>query len=537
MPPRDEEQGILMRNETSNNIHIDDTPLNDLAPPNDLIKNNKIRYSNSDEAEMFENKNIVQTNDVDTKTNVQKCSCYDTQRRQDDDLEAITSKNLRYYNAVNFYETNLRRGVFTNDVILKIKKAVGGEDNINLSKTDFDKICLWQCKNGLFKDCNSADGQFGKNSIKKYNESVPDEEKISVTFRKININNDRIASNPDVLNILTMNDKTAIPLSEDDSNGCTFKEDVNEFLDKYSRQQNVPFSYIEKLVSHRNFALITLLIAVANYGVVDIPKDSDLKSKDPLVAANEIDVDDGFENFTTGKNAYAFSPVGSEYPINGGLGIAHFDAAHYIEFYQVFGFPEETKLEQLLYKTDNNNNILPLEKNDAEVSTVNAGSNPLLVTNKKLTIKNTSVKAKTYDGKPGSYDGVKINSDWRSWASKVVSSRIRQQFLFCYWKDHFWNPCMKKYEKANNDNATLQNVIRCARAKSSSTPINTSKNTSELVKSYISEFPDRRVRRIIQSVNIKRAIVLIDDILKNERNHVSNSNINVDEEDHAYINE
>ena len=100
-----------------------------------------------------------------------------------------------------------------------------------------------------------------------------------------------------------MNDKTAIPLSEDDSNGCTFKEDVNEFLDKYSQQQNVPFSYIEKLVSHRNFALITLLIAVANYGVVDIPKDSDLKSKDPLVAANEIDVDDGFENFMENRRS------------------------------------------------------------------------------------------------------------------------------------------------------------------------------------------------------------------------------------------
>ena len=442
------------------------------------------------------------------------CSCDNPSNfnPKNDKLETITADDYEYYIALEFYNNNLRRKIFSEQDILKIKRITGGSESIDFSIDDYNKVKAWQSKNKL----KSADGCFGEDSVKKYNRSVNNEtDKLKISFRSTWGDSEKIGENKDIIANLMEDDINPTPLNADKSNECTYSDDVNEFLQNYSRQQSIPYSFVVQLVSHRNFALITLLIAVANYGVTDIP--DKLKDKDPLVIGGELNREDGFERFNTGKNAYAYQPVGDKYSINGGLGIAHFDAAHYINFYQVFGFPEECEPEELLYK-EKNKVIVPVEKDDvALTASKNENTNHLRVTNTKLTIRNTSVKAKTYDGHESeSYEGVKRNSKWLSWASKVVSSRIRQQYLFCYWKDHFWNPCMKKYEKANNDNATLQNVIRCARAKNSGKGSDTSLKTSQLVNTYISEIKSKKHRRVVQSVNVKRAIVLIDYILDNE---------------------
>ena len=136
--------------------------------------------------------------------------------------------------------------------------------------------------------------------------------------------------------------------------GYQIYNDVDEFLIHYSTQQTIPYTFFKKLVEHRNFALITILISTANYGVTDIPDDLALRGLDPVVKGGYYSNNNAFERFNTGKNAYAYPPVGSSEPINGGLGIAHFDDSHYLEFYKTFGYPEHCDINDLLYKTDSN---------------------------------------------------------------------------------------------------------------------------------------------------------------------------------------
>ena len=250
--------------------------------------------------------------------------------------------------------------------------------------------------------------------------------------------------------------------------------------------------------------------------------------------------EDAFERFNIGKNAYAFPPLGSSEPINGGLGIAHFDDSHYLEFYKVFGFPEHCDINDLLYKTDSNNNLVPIDKKDAYL-TNNTQTNPLLVSNESLVITNKdAIHPKTYDDSKIGYSGVKNNKCWQAWASKIVGSRIRQQYLFHYWKEHFWNQTINSYSNESkrnpqNPNISLQNVIRSARAKNSGVGADPTLSPELLYNRYSSSTTNRNERRIIQKMNIKRALVLIEYILSNgtaqmPNNKLSNSTLEDDNE-------
>ena len=310
--------------------------------------------------------------------------------------------------------------------------------------------------------------------------------------------------------------------------GYQIYNDVDEFLIHYSTQQTIPYTFFKKLVEHRNFALITILISTANYGVTDIPDDLALRGLDPVVKGGYYSNNNAFERFNTGKNAYAYPPVGSSEPINGGLGIAHFDDSHYLEFYKTFGYPEHCDINDLLYKTDSNNKIVPLENKDAYL-TSNTQTSPLLVSNLSLVITNKDkIHPKTYDNsRKLGYSGVKNNKFWQIWASKIVSSRIRQQYLFHYRKEHFWNSTLESYSNESkrnpsNQNISLQNVIRSARAKNSGVALDPTLSPELLYNRYSSDITDRNERRIIQKMNIKRAIVLIEYILSNETSTTTN---------------
>lgn len=278
-------------------------------------------------------------------------------------------------------------------------------------------------------------------------------------------------SNPDGLNAsdldykkyLCSEDSKVTPLSKDRTvdlmNSGEFDTDVDEFLKRYGSltgaHRYLDISFVNSIISHGNYGLLTLLISVANYGITGAPSnwsldavnlDPDYKKRRPFCASN------------TGKAPFDYT--------KGGLGIAHWDSGNLDDIYTTVGFdPSEVASDsqrkhfQSLLVKDNS-----------------------ITGWKNITYKGIPRVAPIFSKKKPSirvFDkGLKQDDAWLSWAKKVVYYRdsngrfVYQYYLFRLWVQKFWIPTvntLRKKQSSSSHIIGLQDATRIARAGNSAT--------------------------------------------------------------------
>ena len=242
-------------------------------------------------------------------------------------------------------------------------------------------------------------------------------------------------------------------------NSGEFDTDVDEFLRRYGNltgaSRSLDISFVNSIISHGNYGLLTLLISVANYGITGAPPnwrldavnlDPDYKKRRPFCPSN------------TGKAPFDYT--------KGGLGIAHWDSGNLDDIYTTIGFdPTEVASEaqrrhfQSLLVKDNS-----------------------IIGWKNITYEGVSRVAPIFSKKNPDirvFDkGLKQDPAWLSWAKKVVYYRdnngcfIYQYYLFRLWVQKFWIPTvntLRKKQSSSSHMIGLQDATRIARAGNSAT--------------------------------------------------------------------
>ena len=234
---------------------------------------------------------------------------------------------------------------------------------------------------------------------------------------------------------------------------------VNEFLKSYGSTNGasryIPYSFVQNLIASGDYGLLTLLLAVANYGVSGAPANwsldavnlnPDYKKKKPFCASN------------TGKAPFDHT--------KGGLGIAHWDSGNLDDIYTTIGF----------------------DKSDVATQAQKDHFKSLLVTDNSITgwkpIKFNGIDrvAPIFSKKHPDirlFDkGLKQDSAWLAWAKKVVYYRtdsgdyIYNKYLFRLWVQKFWVPTVNSLKKKQSTAAHkigIQDAVRIARAGNSAT--------------------------------------------------------------------
>jgi len=271
-------------------------------------------------------------------------------------------------------------------------------------------------------------------------------------------------SNPtDYKKYLCSEDKKVTSLSLDRTeillNNGEFDMHVNEFLKSYGSANGanryISYSFVQNLIASGDYGLLTLLLAVANYGVSGAPANwsldavnlnPDYKKKKPFCASN------------TGKAPFDHT--------KGGLGIAHWDSGNLDDIYTTIGF----------------------DKSDVATQAQKDHFKSLLVTDNSITgwkpIKFNGIDrvAPVFSKKHPSirlFDkGLKQDSAWVAWAKKVVYYRtdsgdyIYNKYLFRLWVQKFWTPTistLKKKQSTASHKIGIQDAVRIARAGNSVT--------------------------------------------------------------------
>lgn len=250
-------------------------------------------------------------------------------------------------------------------------------------------------------------------------------------------------------------DENPIPLSEDKTEQClsngTFALQVAEFIDKYGELKGanrlLSYNFVKKIVKSGNYGLLTLLIAVANYGIKDPPSEWKV---DPVNVHKDFVKRPLFCADNYGKTPYDHE--------SGGLGIAHWDSENLKTIYTTVGFDpklssdDKSKLQQLF----------TLSKKDSGKCTGWRSG----------TFKDMYRIFPEFDKKPvpsiRKFDnGLKQDATWLSWAKEILYynqdglDRPYQQYLFELWIKTFWIPVKKKV--AASSRPRLQDVIRISR--------------------------------------------------------------------------
>ena len=284
------------------------------------------------------------------------------------------------------------------------------------------------------------------------------------------------------------NDKTLSLLGE---NGV-FRKDVLHFLNNYGSKTGtdklLDISFIEQLISHGNYGLLALLLAVANWGISNPPK----SFGDDIVCR--------LSDFTKSK-PFCASHYG-KHPfdrLEGGLGIAHWDAQNYINIYKICGF------DPSIDKTHMQNLIVGIPKKEEAI--------------KKYTGSFSSWGTTTFNGiqrispifkdERHCYmrefkDGLKKDEQWQDWAKKILNYRddsgnfIYQYYLFELWVEKFWKPTLEALNKNSTQRTpTIQDAIRISRAGNSKTSLismSAGKNAADQYAIYDGD-KDRAVRQ------------------------------------------
>lgn len=261
--------------------------------------------------------------------------------------------------------------------------------------------------------------------------------------------------------LLCSEDKHPISISLDKTEELrksgVLKEHIEEFLNTYGHlhgtKRLIKYSFIQKLINSGDFGLLTLLLAVANWGIEDPPSkwSSDVMEKDPKLKLNSFKA----PSANHGKH------IDSHNANDGGLGIAHWDVSSLCYFHALFGFDP---------------NISSTLKKHLE-SIMTKGT---ITSWKEINYKGLKRIAPVYsvnhpDMKRLADNQLWENNEWLSWAKYVVKAKdssgnyIFQHDLFDYWIVKFWIPAViaLKNKSKKGNHSSLQDAVRQSRAANS----------------------------------------------------------------------
>lgn len=302
--------------------------------------------------------------------------------------------------------------------------------------------------------------------------------------------------NYDLIELLRQEDDDPVSLSYDKTesllydNNNLFDQAVLVFLNQYAvdnpssgSRRMIGLSYAQSLITSGNIGLLTLLLAVCNYGVYkDTNDDVTLDQADWFTDLDDVVLKyHGFENrkkwFASdiGKNPYDYK--------SGGLGIAHWDAENLAEIYQNCGFSpklsdkDKSELERL---------FLDVSKDTKEVAKFASGkftgwSNPTqlqVIPSRFIDRIIPQFSGNCYFRR---FDnGLRQSDAWKAWAREILyyrgntgNDRPYQIYLFRLWVIKFWIPTVNALRNINystsGHNICLQDAIRIARAGNSKT--------------------------------------------------------------------
>jgi hypothetical protein len=293
----------------------------------------------------------------------------------------------------------------------------------------------------------------------------------------------------DLVTYLKSEDDFTVSLSFDSTkpNTKTFYENVDKFIQLYGTKsgnaRNLDFGYVKDLHEKRQYGLLSLLMAAANYGVKDYPErwKSD-EFIDPVLFYNN-----GKEINHTKFGASSIGKKPFDYE-EGGIGIAHFDSGSLIDIYTTMGFkPEEVNTKE---KRDHFNEILTYDHRiiDWQEITISskAGISDGIIRVVPIFDKRRSNHVKVNSKDTAYYRKfalLKGDTAWKDWARELVNyvhkgSNIVnaskdaecypfQRMLFDLWVNEYWIPTINGLKKCNvqpGHLVSLQDAVRISRA-------------------------------------------------------------------------
>lgn len=260
----------------------------------------------------------------------------------------------------------------------------------------------------------------------------------------------------DIKAYLCSEDSSPVQLDLDKTKDCindgTFFDHVDKFIREYGnlsgRSRLIDYSFIKEIIDAGNFGLLTLIIAVANYGIKNVPDTWGLdavslyKNYKPYRASDE------------GKKPYDYK--------KGGLGIAHWDSGNLDDIYTTVGFPvsvDRAHFEGLLCTSGN----------------ITSWKQITFEGIKRLSpVFSKSSTMRLFD------NGLKQDSQWEDWTHDILyyvdeyGKPIYQHYLFKLWMDKFWFRAvniLKEKESTDAHIICLQDAVRISRAGSSMTSL------------------------------------------------------------------
>jgi hypothetical protein len=339
--------------------------------------------------------------------------------------------------------------------------------------------CDYELNGAVVKASVTCTNLFSDNKIKTGAENNPpsNEERA-----RENVNNDKPKEQlNDLVTYLKSEDDFTVSLNYDDTkpNTSTFYDLVDEFIKLYghktSTNRNLDFEFVEKIHDKKQYGLLALLMAAANYGVTrytDKWKSDDFI--DPVMffengkPINKIK----FGASTIGKMPFAYA--------EGGIGIAHFDSGSLIDIYTTIGFdPDEVDTKE---KRDHFNDILTYDHRIIDWKTIVITSRAGISNGIKRVVpvfKKGKNKVKV-NGKDVAYyrffDQLKNDTAWKNWAKAMVNYVVSdnnkqcypfQRMLFDLWVNEYWTPTINRLRKCSVQPGhliSLQDAVRISRA-------------------------------------------------------------------------
>lgn len=297
----------------------------------------------------------------------------------------------------------------------------------------------------------------------------------------------------DIKAYLCSEDSFPIQLDADKTKDCidnsTFTHQVDKFIKEYGtltdRSRLLDYSFIKEIVDAGNFGLLTLIIAVANYGIKNIPNTWDLDAVSlyhnykPFCASSE------------GKKPFDYK--------SGGLGIAHWDSGNLDDIYTTVGFP------------------LSVDKSHFESLLCSKGS----ITKWKTIVFAGIDRVAPVFSKDASMrlfdNGLKQDAAWRDWAHDILyytdknEQYVYQHYLFKLWVEKFWYrtvDTLKTKESTDAHTICLQDAVRISRAGSSMTSL-ISKSCGKTVKEQYELYKGDTDRYVRQKAFCRRCADII----------------------------
>ena len=300
-------------------------------------------------------------------------------------------------------------------------------------------------------------------------------------------------SNPVSLSL----DRTAALVTSGD-----FDADVQIFLDRFGNTTStgrlLGIDYVNRLIENKNFGLLTLLIAVANYGI-----------SGPVPSTWNFDAVNQLSGY--GKRAMFCASDEGKKPYDytvGGLGIAHWDSGNLDDIYTAVGFPQDiSKSDQdhfsKLLVTDGS--IKKWEMSEFKIDGY-AG-----ITRMKPVFSKSHPDVLKFD------NGLKRDDKWLEWAYSILYYRddegrsLYQYYLFRLWVQKFWNKTvasLKSTPGKNGHTPSLQDAVRISRAGNSATGLIDSSVGKTVEQQYVVYYNDQE-RYIRQKAFCRRCADII----------------------------